>query len=70
MVTAMIAHYAGRCCVCYQPRELVFGACFDCADSVAGQFLGDGLHKLWDSRQPSNMWLVRERRDGSHVVLR
>lgn len=50
----------GTCQVCGKEADLRYGACFSCCDQVDGEYLGGGQHKLWDSKNPSNVWFVSE----------
>lgn len=50
-----------ECKVCGRTNDLRMGACWDCADHVEGEDLGNGNHRLWDSRNPRNEWFVSER---------
>lgn len=49
----------GRCHVCGQEHDLRMGACFDCSDFVDGRLV-DGVHELWDRRNPAIQWKVRD----------
>ena len=50
----------GDCKICGQHKDLRCGACFDCADQVAGEKISDTTHKLWDSKNPTNVWYYSE----------
>ena len=47
-----------NCRVCGNEDDLRMGACFDCSDFVDGEPVKGttGGHKLWDRRDPSNVW--------------
>lgn len=49
----------GRCHVCHRIDDLRFGVCFDCSDHVAGEQITPTLHRLWDKRNPENVWYVQ-----------
>ena len=48
----------GHCKVCGSYEDLRMGACYTCADQVAGKEIQGG-HELWDSKNPSNRWKVQ-----------
>ena len=48
----------GYCKVCGHHKDLRCGACFTCANQVAGKPIPGG-HELWDKRNPNNRWKVR-----------
>jgi hypothetical protein len=51
------------CCICHQQHDLRYGVCFHCADQVDGEIVGEGAsrtHRLWDTKNPSNSWFVKE----------
>lgn len=50
----------GNCQICGEYQDRRCGACFTCSDVVDGEQLPDGRHRLWDSRNPSNTWMVGE----------
>ena len=50
----------GDCKRCGVYQDLRCGACFKCADKIAGKNHGCGIHELWDKDSPSNRWLVME----------
>jgi len=47
----------GDCMICGKREDLRCGACFQCADQVAGEQIKGG-HRLWDSMNPKNTWYV------------
>lgn len=49
----------GQCQMCGRTEDLRMGACWDCADFADGRPIPGG-HELWDRRNPSNRWTVRE----------
>ena len=49
----------GSCMVCGNWKDLRMGSCFECSEFVSGVTLLAGVHKLWDRRNPSNVWYVR-----------
>jgi len=51
----------GNCKVCSKEDDLRFGVCFDCCDYVHGEQISPTTHKLWDSRNPTNVWFATER---------
>jgi len=48
----------GPCQRCGFREDRRMGACFECSTYVDGQYCGDGIHKLWDRTNPSNIWIV------------
>jgi hypothetical protein len=48
----------GPCQRCGFVSDLRLGACLECCDRVAGEHLGDGIHKLWDKTHQANVWIV------------
>ena len=48
----------GHCRMCGKLSDLRCGSCWNCAVHVAGEMVSPGVHRLWDSRNPSNTWLV------------
>lgn len=48
----------GDCKRCGRHQDLRFGACFTCADRIAGKTI-EGGHELWDQDNPSNRWQVK-----------
>lgn len=46
------------CQRCGFREDTRMGACFACAEYVGGRNFGDGIHKLWDKTNPSNVWVV------------
>lgn len=48
----------GACQRCGFREDRRMGACFDCSPFVDGEYLGDGVHKLWDKTRPDNVWVI------------
>ena len=48
----------GPCKRCGFREDLWFGSCFQCSQYVCGKNHGDGIHELWDRKNPTNRWLV------------
>lgn len=57
----VIAGGMGDCKMCGRRQDLRFGACWDCSVHVGGESLGNGNHRVWDTRNPRNEWFVSER---------
>jgi hypothetical protein len=51
----------GNCKVCSEHKDLRYGSCFKCSDFVEGEQISQITHKLWDSRNPSNVWYASEK---------
>ena len=54
----------GDCKVCGRRQDLRCGACFDCSRWVSGEIVSTGVdgtavHRLWDHRNPTNVWHVQ-----------
>lgn len=54
----------GNCKVCGRYQDLRCGACFACADRVAGKVLTTGadgtvVHRLWSVDNPDIVWHVQ-----------
>ena len=50
----------GDCKVCGEHEDLRFGSCFDCSDHVACEKISPVTHRLWDIRNPANVWFASE----------
>lgn len=50
----------GECRICRERHDLRCGVCFDCASHVAGEKVSAVTHRLWDSRNPANVWFYSE----------
>ncbi len=49
----------GQCHICGHFDELRFGCCLGCSDHVEGKQVSPMLHRLWDTRNPKNTWMVQ-----------
>ena len=50
----------GNCKICGEEKDLRCGACFQCMAQVAGEKVSATTHKLWDSKDPPNIWYYSE----------
>lgn len=53
----------GNCKVCAVHQDLRFGVCFHCSDKVCGEKVSDVTHRLWETKNPSNVWFCSEKGD-------
>ena len=54
----IIEEQYGNCRLCGKYQDLRYGSCFLCSEHVVGEPIPGG-HRLWDSRNPLNIWEVR-----------
>ncbi len=62
--TYVVIEQMGNCRICKRHEDLRCGVCWDCQPQVDGKYFGNGVHELWDSKNPSNRWKFNQ--DFSH----
>ncbi len=56
----VIFEQIGNCKICQSLTDLRMGVCFDHAGQVDGEQISETTHKLWDVKNPKNVWYYSE----------
>lgn len=58
--TYVVMQRIGNCNICGKREDLRCGVCWTCQPQVEGEKISPVTHKLWDSKNPTNVWYYSE----------